>query len=136
MKLRIALIMLCLLLGCVGQEDCAGPDLSNNSIVWQGYASENPDPQFAADIDKTITCLKNIDPHIVRINLVSPYIIITEKTINDRAGHFYFCINTITAWDQGILIHYSIVHEAIHWATGLGNEAHRSIYFQSCKYPF
>lgn len=131
------LIFILLLLVASCGPECKGPDLSNNSIVWQGYASENPDPQFQADIDKTLTCLNNINPDIIRKNLSpSPHIIITEKEIDGFAGHCYFCANTIAALDRDVLTHYTIVHEIIHWATGLGNEAHGSIYFTTCETYF
>jgi hypothetical protein len=128
------LVLILIGIGC-GQEPY-NVDISNTTIVWQGYANE--DSNLLARFDETMSCL-----NMLGVNKTGyPYVIVVQDTFlcgsNQNASGCWVESSDIvyitSLYFQVICIGLDVFkHEAIHWATRLGNEAHDTIYFTQCQ---
>lgn len=117
-----------------GAQDSA-VDLSMTSIVWKGYPHQYKNNMFVVTANDTVTCLKNLNLHLVRNEDPLPYLIITEGKFLCGGTSIYACHS------QGIiylaLVHlerkYAYSHEIIHWSTELSNDAHFTLPFNECE---
>ena len=136
MYIQIIILLSVLLVGCgQDQQNNQEPNLSGNTIVWQGYASQYENSYFTTATETAVSCLSNIDPNIADQNARLPYIIITRELVDCSGMNRVACFspNTNTVYlAEGYAFKY-FPHEIIHWATHLGIEAHGSIYFTQCE---
>lgn len=131
MYLRTFILIVLILAGC-GKEESRPPavDLTGNTILWQGYTSENTD--LAQKFNETMECLASLN--VSRSG--EPYVIILKEHFicggyANAAGCMVFEENTI--YMQEIAPVFK--HEVIHWATYLGIESEDTIYFTQCQLP-
>ena len=118
--------------GC-GQE-ASYVDISDTTIVWQGYVDEDSD--LLARFNETMSCLNALG--VDRAGY--PYVIVVQDTflcgsIQGATG----CWSDDAVYITSFYFHATIFgldifkHEVIHWATRLGDEAHDTIYFVQCQ---
>jgi len=118
-----ALFLLILLLPACGQEPSQpGVDISMTSIVWQGYANE--DPVLLRKFNETMDCLNSFGFH----HEGYPYVVVVEDLFTcgiykNELG--CYSANTVffaqSAYESALYFEV-FKHEVIHWATGMGIE--------------
>lgn len=134
---RLLLIAL-LLTGCGQQQSESAADISSTTVVWQGYVSEDSYYSFPQKLSDTMQCLNNLSTY----REGEPYVVVVKDTFS-CLGYpgFSGCYSngTVYVTEFAISPNTTIVgsdmfkHEVIHWATGLGNESHSSVYFTKCS---
>lgn len=133
----IAVLAFCLFVAGCGQDFDA--DISMTTIVWQGYPSEAPDQigeirqnySLNDDFITTQDCLFPIGIY----KTGQPFVVVVKDQFlcggELKNGCFVAKKNTIYLEENTMFFFFS--HEVIHWATGLGNEAHKTVYFTQCQ---
>jgi len=131
-----ALFLLILLLPACGQDQSqpAQVDISMTSIVWQGYANE--DPVLLRKFNETMECLNSFG----FFHEGYPYVVVVEDIFTcgaykDKLG--CYSANTVffaqSAYESTLYFEV-FKHEVIHWATGLGIENETTApYFTQCE---
>jgi hypothetical protein len=124
----IVLIMM-LIAGC--GQDVSRPDpvdISMTAIVWQGSANE--DAVLLQKLNETMECLASLNVH----KQGYPYVVIVKDLficgeVPNAAGCMVYEKNTIYLQEIAPVFK----HEVIHWATHLGLESEKTIYFTQCQ---
>ncbi len=85
----------------------------------------------------TLECLSSLGVQPV----LNPPIIKIVKELGFDCSIYLNVAGCYTAYDNTVYVteaaaQWAFSHEIIHWATGLGNDAHDDIYFQQCQYKY
>jgi len=135
MKMYVLILLVLLLAGCGQEKSDSRIDISMTTILWEGHVDEKP--EVYQKFIETMACLNSLNAVRRTGNL---YVMIVETSFIADGTLVAGCnignviIFSAAAEESASSKFIVSKHEIIHWATGIGNEGHGNIYFETCQY--